>query len=221
MKITRKKLMQIIEEEMPDVLKLRIRQGEGKAENKDKESDRERKRRIFGHGELDKLANGIVEDDELEDEDEEEVEESNRYFGPDGKFTSKEDATCVSTYFQDKKRKGGKPLPDKDDTGRGRYKNKGKGRFLCKSGEPLWQEAYKRYVEEIDSPHDERVDAPSDLYDCAKKLQDQEVLIRKMKAMVKQAEKDGSKECPLSYQDAIRIINQLEKASKGKAYEKG
>ena len=36
---------------------------------------------------------------------------------------------------------------------------------------------------------------------------------------VKKAKDSGSKTCPLSYGDAVKIINQLEKASKGKAFE--
>ncbi len=222
MKITVRQIKKIIEEELPAVLKSKKANGEPQADDRKKESDRARKRRLFGHVELDKLANGIVEDDdqeELEDEEEEdEIEELNKCHNSQGEFSSKNDCVTTSTYFVDKKRSGPKGLSDADDSGRGRTKTS-KGRWRMKDNEPLWEHSFRRYVEEVDTPHDEKVQAPADTYDCAKKLQDQKVLIRKMKDMVEKAKKSGSKECPLSYQDAVRIINQLEKASKGKAYE--
>jgi len=191
MKITVRQIEKIIKEELPDVLKT-----------------------LKANGELTEPE----EDEETEEEDE--IEEQNPSHDSQGQFSSKKGAVTTSTWFTDKKRKGPKGLPDPEDSGRGKYKDKGKGRWRMKDREPLWESSYKRYVQEVDSPHDEKVNAPADTYDCAKKLQDQKVLIRKMKAMVKHAEKTGSKECPLSYQDAVRIVNQLEKASRGKAYEK-
>jgi hypothetical protein len=222
----------------------------------DEESDTERKRRIFGHEELDKLARGITENPEdmnpdcpefvlcdtetkecepthflrpRDEDDEEDLDEMNDSHSSDGRFSSKSDETCKSSYFVDKERKSkGGSLSDKDDTGRGKNKNKGKGRFRCKDNEPLWESKYRIFresaeieetEEEYDSPHDESVEAPRDTYECAKKLQDQKVLMRKLKNAVKKAKDSGSKTCPLSYGDAVKIINQLEKASKGKAFE--
>ena len=138
-----------------------------------------------------------------------------------GEFSSKEDETCSSNYFQTKHRKGKKALSDKDDTGRGKNKNSGKGRFRCKDNEPLWESKYRSFKEaqeEVDIASDEHVIAPADTYECAKELQKNKVLIRKLKKSVSAAGKSGSKKCPLSYDDAVRVINQLELASKGKAY---
>ena len=221
-----------------------------KKKDDNKESDTERKRRLFNHDDLDKLSKGIVEagddcpdyvlcDTEtgecepthfLRPKDapppEEDIEESNDSFGPDGRFTSDKKATCKSDYFSGGTRKSVKhKLSDPSDVGRGKNKNKGKGRFICKSGEPLYESKWRQYTEsveaeeEYDSPNDEHVVAPRDTYECSKKLQQQKVLLRKMKKLVADAKEKGMSNCPLSYNDAVKIINQLEKASKGKAFE--
>lgn len=233
MRITNAKLKKIIEEEVIDALQTKGSSGGKKHSNAGKkwtrikrhhgdESDTERKRRIFqGYEDIDKLSKGIIP------EAEEEIEEGNENFDADGRFTTPSKATCKSTYFQNGKRKSvNKTLSDKDDTGRGKHKHKGKGRIRCKDNEPLYESKWRDFKEEVDSkekydsPHDEPVVAPKDTYECAKKLQHQKVLIRKLKNAAKQAKESGSKTCPLSYEDAVKIINQLEKASKGKAYEK-
>ena len=193
----------------------------------DDESDTERKRRVFqGYEDIDKLSKGIIEfcgdeEKEINDEEEEEIEEMNVSHNSKGEFTSPKDSTCDSSYFLDKQRKGKKKLSDKDDTGRGKNKNSGKGRFRCKDNEPLWESKYRSFKEaqeEVDIASDEHVIAPADTYECAKELQKNKVLIRKLKKAVANAGKSGSKKCPLSYDDAVRVINQLELASKGKAY---
>ena len=78
-----------------------------------------------------KLANGIVS--------EEDVEEANDYHDEDGQFSSKDDATCISRFFQtkDRKRVGGS-LKDKVQTGRGPRKT-GQGKYRCKDNSPKWE----------------------------------------------------------------------------------
>ena len=55
----------------------------------------------------------------------------------DGKFSSKKDADCVSTYFVDKKRSSVKGnLRDKHIAGRGRSKS-GRGEIYCRDGKKM------------------------------------------------------------------------------------
>ena len=64
------------------------------------------------------------------------LEEINPYH-KDGKFSSKEAADCVSTYFLDKKRSSVKgSLRDKNLAGRGRSKT-GRGEIYCRDGKPM------------------------------------------------------------------------------------
>ena len=64
------------------------------------------------------------------------LEEINPYH-KDGKFSSKEGADCVSTYFVDKKRSSVKgSLRDKNLAGRGRSKT-GMGEIYCRDGKPM------------------------------------------------------------------------------------
>ena len=79
-------------------------------------------------------ANGIMHEDE--------VAEANKFFGPDGKFSSEDGATCISSYFvdSDRKRVGGS-LKDKNIAGRGKRKNS-QGPIRCKgpaSTEKKWE----------------------------------------------------------------------------------
>jgi hypothetical protein len=219
-----------------------------KKKDDDKESDTERKRRIFGHEDLDKLSRGIVETDDdcphyilcdtetgecepthflrpkdaPQPHEEEDLEELNQNHDDEGRFSSDKAATCKSSYFVDKVRKSEKgSLSDKSETGRGTTKT-GQGRYRCKDNSLKWESKYRMFVESVekkDSPHDESVVAPRDTYECSKKLQQQKVLLRKMKKLVADAKEKGMSNCPLSYEDAVKIINQLEKASKGKAFE--
>ncbi|HIA02882.1 MAG TPA: hypothetical protein EYN06_00420 [Myxococcales bacterium] len=75
-------------------------------------------------------ANGIMS--------EEGVEEANIYFGPDGKFSSAEDATCISSYFVDgdRERVGGK-LTNPAKSGRGEKRNS-QGERRCKDDSRKW-----------------------------------------------------------------------------------
>ena len=228
MTINSNKLRAIIEEELSDVLDKKRRFKEKKQPNNgkkltvvkkrnNKETDTERKRRLFNHDDLDKLSKGI-----LETEEEEDIEELNKNHDADGRFSNEKSATCKSSYFVDRSRKPKKgSLSDKSQAGRGTKKT-GQGRYRCKDNSLKWENKYRVFVEnaeKYDSPHDETVIAPQDTYECSKKLQQQKVLLRKMKKLVSDAKRKGMSNCPLSYQDAVKIINQLEKASKGKAFE--
>ena len=157
-------------------------------------------------------------------EDSSTVDEQNiHHRGSDGQFSSERDSACDSSYYSTgmRKRKKGS-LTDKDETGRGRQKT-GQGKYRCKDDSPKWESLYKEFVdgEAEDVASDESVDVPQDMYDCAKLRQKDKVLMRKLKAAVKDAKQGGKQQCGLSIDDAVRIINTLELAQKGKAYDTG
>jgi len=91
-------------------------------------------------------------------------------------------------------------------------------KYKCKSGK------LKEAEVEVDTPEDESVIvAPGNsehIYDCAKQRQSDKVVMRKLKQAVKDARKSGATDCGLGIDDAIKIINTLELASKGKAFDK-
>ena len=75
-------------------------------------------------------------------EKEELTQEMNRFHDSDGEFSTKSNAASESSYFVDKKRKGLKGgTPDKDDSGRGRNKHVGKGRFKLSTGKALYEDS--------------------------------------------------------------------------------
>ena len=229
MNITNNRFKEIITDELQTVLD-RKRRSEGKKKSntdrkwkkvktgKDRPSDTERKRAVFGgYEDLQKLSKGIIP------EAEEEIEEGNENFDADGRFTTPSKATCKSTYFQNGKRKSvNKTLSDKDDTGRGKFKHKGKGRIRCKDNEPLYESKWRQFKEEIvdiGSISYEHVKVPHDLYDAAKTQQKLESVIKMLRKKVKEAGKSPQKQCPLSYQDALKILNSLDKAKKGALFK--
>ena len=57
-----------------------------------------------------------------------------------GRFSSKKNSTCDSTYFVDgdRDRRGGS-MTNKKDTGRGENKNRGKGKYRCWDDKELWE----------------------------------------------------------------------------------
>ena len=157
----------------------------------------------------------------IERDKEEKIDEFNVNHNEEGEFSSERDASCYSSYYVDgkRKRKSGK-LTDKDETGTGRKRTQGK--YKCYSNEPKWEALYREFIneQEEDSANDEHVDVPQDMYDCAKLRQKDKVLMRKLKKAVVDAQKSGKKDCGLSIKDAVRIINTLELAQKGKAFDK-
>lgn len=64
----------------------------------------------------------------------------NPHHDKDGQFSSKKNSRCDSTYFQDgdRDRKKGS-LTSIKDTGRGKNKNAGKGRYRCYDDAALWE----------------------------------------------------------------------------------
>ena len=229
MNITDNRLKEIIADELQTVLDKKSRSDAKKKPNtarkwkkiktdKGKPSDTERKREGFnGYEDLQKLSKGIIP------EAEDEIEEGNENFDADGRFTTPSKATCKSTYFQNGKRKSvNKSLSDKDDTGRGKNKHKGKGRMRCRDNEPLYESKWRQFTEElvdIESVSDERVNVPQDLYDAAKTQQKLESVIKMLRKKVEEAGKSPEKKCPLSYQDALKILNSLDKAKKGALFK--
>jgi len=164
----------------------------------------------------------VKDDEEEEDED---LEEINIDHDSLGQFSDEKKSKCKSSYFVDKERKrdaGG--LTDKHETGRGRTKT-GQGKYRCKDNEPKWENLFREFAAQQSdkTPHDETVAVAQgdkeDMYDCAKQRQEDKHLLKKLKHAVEAAKNNGNKDCPLSYEDAVRVINTLEKASKGKAFD--
>tara|TARA_Y100000310_G_C20673727_1_gene811690 strand:- start:2391 stop:2939 length:549 start_codon:yes stop_codon:yes gene_type:complete len=62
-----------------------------------------------------------------------------------GEFSSKEDAASNSLWFScpalGRTRKGKKSISDPPDSGRGRFKTRGKGKYRIKDNKPLWEES--------------------------------------------------------------------------------
>jgi len=156
----------------------------------------------------------------MKEKDKIEIEEFNVQHDEDGLFSNEKDAECESSYFVDKKRSSKKvSLKDKDQSGRGKRKS-GQGKYRCKDNTPKWESMYREYInEKEESVHSQAVEVPTDMYDCAKQRQEDALLMKRLKKAVVDAKKSGQKTCPFSYEDAVKIINQLEKATKGKAFE--
>ena len=86
-----------------------------------------------------------------------------------GRFSTKSDATSHSLYFSCpeypfRTRKGMKALTDPKDSGRGKDKHKGKGRYRMKDNKPLWEglknptmkqlkENFQHWLGEQEQPH--------------------------------------------------------------------
>lgn len=181
-----------------------------------------RRDELFNDSDMRKLSRGIIP----ESEEDEELEEYNKYFdGETGHFTSKEKADCESTYFLSGDRrstKGKLPADKKDDAGRGKKKS-GSGRFRCSDGSVKYEGAkLSQNRKESNSGRTGRLQdvlVPKDTYDCAKQIINNKNIIKKLKRLVIQTKKSKQTKCPLSIQDAMRIINSLERASKGTLYD--
>tara|TARA_Y100001938_G_C8037626_1_gene404273 strand:- start:162 stop:641 length:480 start_codon:yes stop_codon:yes gene_type:complete len=85
----------------------------------------------------------------VKDELSSQVKEGNVNFDKKGRFTSKGNASCVSSYFTDGKRKrvGGK-LTSKSDTGRGENKTSGKGSRRCYDDAELFETDFSVLLDE-------------------------------------------------------------------------
>ena len=128
-------------------------------------------------------------------------------------------------------------------TGRGKKKNSGKGSRKCKDDNKNWEQLFKEFYSayNVDAPEETEVydedeeqkiafdritgeaievehGEPDEMYDCAKQRQADQMIIKKLKAGIKQMKTSGQKQCGLSYDDAVRIVNTLELATKGKAF---
>lgn len=229
--LTKRKLKGIVEEELTGLIREDKKNWKVLKKIKKKKSDRKKKDEVFpGHEELTQLANGITEFNDSHDSD--------------GLFSAEEDESCESSYFIDgkRKRKSGS-LTDKDDTGRGKKKNSGKGSRKCKDDNKNWEQLFKEFYSayNVDAPEETEVydedeeqkiafdritgeaievehGEPDEMYDCAKQRQADQMIIKKLKAGIKQMKTSGQKQCGLSYDDAVRIVNTLELATKGKAF---
>jgi len=161
MKLTKDRLVSLIEEELEKVSKERKRE-------RDK-LNRERSRAYRG-GELMSLAHGIAEDDS---EDKKKSKRKgaykdckgagNQYHDSDGRLSSKEDAASNSLYFSCpeypfRTGKGMRAVSDPEDSGRGKHKNKGKGRYRVKDNQPLWEDLEDE-AEEVRNTNDIKLDS--------------------------------------------------------------
>jgi len=132
-KVSKERLKRVIKEEIAAVLseKQAVKTEREKRKTRDRrereEMLRARKRGMMG-GQLQSMANGIMEEDDP-------IEEDNPYHKEDGTFAGEGDATCISTYFKDGKRErvGGSISHPKSQVGRGPHRNKGTGRVRCKN----------------------------------------------------------------------------------------
>lgn len=135
MKISKKRLKNIIEEELKNAV-----EAMSEKDKREKNTERKRKQRKkdelrYGDESLRQLARGIVS-------------EENPYHDEDGHWSSKEDAKSYSTYFKNGIRKRLKgSLSDKDDAGRGRTRF-GQGKFRVKDNTKKWGESTIRGVRE-------------------------------------------------------------------------
>ena len=68
------------------------------------------------------------------------IDEQNPHHSKSGRFSSKENSACDSEYFSKniRNRLSGE-LTDRKDTGRGKDKNKGTGKFRCHDNQPKWE----------------------------------------------------------------------------------
>jgi len=242
MRVSNRELKRIVESELKNVLT----EEKGKWERvkkpiKKKKSDRERKDDVFpGHDELTSLSHGIVEDELSEFN---RSHDSQGLFSTDADETSES-----SYFVDKKRsRKSGGLSEPKSEYGRGKDKFKGKGKRKLKDDtlaekkgwEQLFKEFYSAY--NVDSAEETQVydeeeetkqgfdritgeaieiehGEPDEMYDCAKQRQADQMIIKKLKAGIEQMKKSGQKQCGLSYDDAVRIVNTLELATKGKAF---
>jgi hypothetical protein len=235
------KLKRIVESELKKVL----HEDKGKWERvkkvKKKKTDRERKDEVFpGHDEMTQLSMGITEDELTEFNKQ---HSSDGLFATDADSTSE---SSYFDDGHRKRKSGGLSQP-KSQYGRGKHKNKGKGKRKLKDDTVAetkdWQQLFKEFYSayNVDSAEEtqvydeeeetkqgfdrvtgEAIDIEhgdsDDMYDCAKQRQADQMIIKKLKAGIQQMKTSGQKQCGLSYDDAVRIVNTLELATKGKAF---
>lgn len=210
--ITKGRLVEIIREEVEQVRNSKLSHLSDKDKKNRKNKQREKQRDMdfikWGdrEGLLRQLAKGIAED--------------NFNFDKDGHFTSKEDATCVSSYFKDgrRKRKSGS-LTNPPETGRGRQKDS-HGRFRCHDNAKLWEEDDDGFVRvKKSSLKDLIANEIMKLFDeYAEEVESRNVVMEddkseKMMAICKK--KYGLK----TFREFLNIINNFEKAKKGSLFK--
>lgn len=145
-----------------------------------------------GWDELATLANGVTQNDELD--------EFNRAHDSSGRFSSDSNATCRSSYFDDGERsRVGGSLTDKNDTGRGKEKYRGKGRFKCKDNERVSEGSAER----------------DSAYIKALVRAELEAAIAQLQA------RSANSKTECTPQDLLKFMNRYSKASEGSLGKKG
>jgi|3_EtaG_2_1085321.scaffolds.fasta_scaffold08468_2 hypothetical protein len=242
MTLTTRKLKRIVAQELNGLIRENKKNWKVvKKKMKKKKSDRERKDEVFpGHDEMTQVAHGITED-ELSEFNKQHG--SDGLFATDADSTSE---SSYFDDGHRKRKSGGLSQP-KSQYGRGKHKHKGKGKRKLKDDTVAekkdWQQLFKEFYSayNVDAPEETEVydedeeskiafdritgeaievdhGEPDEMYDCAKQRQADQMIIKKLKAGIEQMKKSGQKQCGLSYDDAVRIVNTMELASKGKAF---
>ena len=242
MRVSNRDLKLIVEQELKQVMiEDKGKWTRVKKKIKKKKSDRERKDDVFpGHDEMTQLSHGIVEDEIREFNVN---HDSEGLFSSDA-----DEASESSYFVNKKRsRKSGGLSQPKSSYGRGKRKDKGKGSHKLKDDSLAekkdWQQLFKEFysaynvdaaeeTQVFDDEEERKLGFDSitgeaieiehgdsdDMYDCAKQRQADQMVIKKLKAGIEQMKKSGQKQCGLSYDDAVRIVNTLELATKGKAF---
>ena len=232
MKITESELRRIVREEISDALYRRVTGRERK------ETPRKRKDRVFpGYDEMKKVSN-LIMDDKAEKKPKEKSKRPGKFkdckgrgqtaHGPDGRFSSKEDATSHSLYFSCPEypfrvRKGMKSISDPKDAGRGKYKNKGKGRWRVKDNTLLWEEDGVDGSPPSDKEKGRDISiSMSALRDIIRYELQRAYSVRAAKMKIQQQNKP-KRRCPsrCNTHDLLRFVRAFELAKKGKSKENG
>jgi hypothetical protein len=128
--------------------------------------------------------------------------EQNKYHSSTGEFTDKANSTCDSRYFSGGKRKSTKSsLTNPSDTGRGKRKDRGKGKYRCRDNKALWERLEQLVKEIVVEVVSEGTDPEAEQ-------------ARKKKRMIKGCRQLGLR----TFQETLAIINSIQKAEKGELY---
>lgn len=221
MRISRTRLNQIIKEETNSVLK---KYKTARAAERKKNLN-QRHRNMLGGDTMVRLAHGIVE----EDEDDKESKRPGRFkdcegrgqtaHDSEGRFSSKADAASHSLFFSCPEypyrvRKGMRAITDPKDAGRGKHKEKGKGKWRVKDNTKLWGE-------ELIHPHDDVAQEEPDSMMKHEDMDRQDALylrsiIQQELAQVAKALQRKGKGNGCSWNDVLSVIKQFKGAEQYK-----
>ena len=221
MKIARRRLKEVIREETEAVL-AEMKQSGPRSDSTSKfrrddhryKNLRQRKGEIFaGYEDMDSLSKGIAE----KSGDAKESKRKGRFkdcegrgnssHSSDGRFSSRKDADSHSLYFSCPEypyrvRKGMKAVSDPKDSGRGKDRNKGKGRYRVHDNQPLWED-------EGGAPGGVDLDANDGLYI-------RHIIRQELDALAKELAGDDDGQGGCSFPAVLRVIKQFKAAEQYK-----